>query len=647
MKLSNKPYKTFGALRLAFAASPAGVALHALLTALQAVTPTAFMALATAGFVDTAAAILRGARPRGDIYAPLLFLILVIGVNATVGTVISLVSARIRLSLQQKLLPATVRIHASMDYKHIENAATQELISRVTRDPVKSVTDGFGSLLQLSNIFIGVAAVLILIVTNIWWAALVIVAFSAPMFWLSVRAGKKNYQAGRDAEKFKRRYEYLGEVLSGRDSVDERTLFGYGGEINRRWREQYEAGRKLQLKVNARMFVMIKSSSMLLALISVLIALTLIGPVLTGGLTAGMYMGIVNAVFGMINMLGWSLTHALDNITRAGEYMKDLNAFIRLGEPEGNNEKMREGVVPGDGAGAGGDGAPCEPTIKPSSAVGTHCEPAPGPSSAGSALCEPAPEPVPFFGLEFVNVRFKYPSGDQYVLDGLSFRLEGGRHYAFVGRNGAGKTTITKLLTGLYTEYDGEILINGRELRTYAAGDVKAIFSVVYQDFAKYYIPLADNILIGDAARLYISDVARLSEILDIAGLNETAGGLKDGVNTPLGKIKEDGQDISGGEWQKVAIARSLISRAPVKILDEPTAALDPVSESRVYGEFEALMRGKTTIFISHRLGSTKLADEILVIDGGRVTERGAHDSLMEADGLYAEMFDSQRSWYL
>ena len=648
MFFTNKAYKTFGPLRLAFSASPAGAALHVLLSVVQAVSPTAFMALATAGFVDTAAAILRGALPGGDIYAPLLFLVLVICVNTAIGSVVSLVNARIRLSLQHRLLPANVRIAASMNYKHIENADSWELISRVTRDPVKSVMDGYGSLLTMANIFVSIAAVLALIVANVWWAALVIAAFSAPMFWLSLRAGKKNYQAGRDAEKFNRRTEYLGEVLTGRDNVDERALFGYGGEINGRWRAQYEAGRILQLKVNARMFLMIKGSSMLLALISVLVALTLIGPVLNGSLTAGMYMGVVSAVFNMINMLGWQFSGSLENISRSNEYMKDLNAFIALGE---------EG-------GAGGEIA------------GKH-------GAREGALCGPAPEPPEFRGLEFANVRFKYSSGDRFILDGLSFKLESGKHYAFVGRNGAGKTTITKLLTGLYTEYEGEILIDGKELRSYDAGVIKAMFSVVYQDFAKYYVSLADNILLGDAAHMYALDEAddrgrsslrgnthvpkgvtrdaanmyapndaddrgrpSLQAVLDISGLGETAAALKDGAGTPLGKIKEGGQDISGGEWQKVAIARSLISRAPVKILDEPTAALDPISESRVYGELETLMGGKTTIFISHRLGSTKLADEILVIDGGRVIERGAHGNLMEAGGLYAEMFESQRGWY-
>jgi len=223
--------------------------------------------------------------------------------------------------------------------------------------------------------------------------------------------------------------------------------------------------------------------------------------------------------------------------------------------------------------------------------------------------------------------------------------LEAGKHYAFVGKNGAGKTTITKLLTGLYTEYEGEILINGKELREYPVSTVKALFSVVYQDFAKYYIPLKDNIKLGDVSGKNTEE--KIPDILTKGGLEELVSELKDGIDTPLGKILENGQDISGGQWQRIALARSLISRAPVKMLDEPTAALDPISESRVYGEFENLMKGKTTVFISHRLGSTKLADEILVIDDGMIIERGTHDELMDDEGQYAQMFEAQRGWYL
>ena len=466
------------------------------------------------------------------------------------------------------------------------------MISRVTRDPVKSIMDGVDAFIQFIQIIVSVSSVFLLIVTQVWWAALIILAFSVPMFWVSMRAGKKNYQAECEAEKFNRRTDYLGEVLTGRDNVDERTLFDYSDEVNRKWQEQYEAGRKIQVKVTAKMFLITKGSSMILALISLLVALTLIGPVVHGQMTAGMFMGIISAVFGMIQKLGFQMSRSLENISRVGEYMKDLTAFVSLSEEK-------------------------------------------------DALTEPDAEPIAIDLLEFRNVRFRYPSGDRYILDGMSFKLEAGRHYAFVGKNGAGKTTITKLLTGLYPEYEGEILINGTELREYSAGAVKAMFSVVYQDFAKYYIGMKDNIALGN---IHIKGKER--EAAHLAGLDEAIDRLRDGIDTPLGKILKDGQDISGGQWQRVAIARSLISQAPVRILDEPTSALDPISESLLYSEFEKLMDGKTTVFISHRLGSTKLADEILVIDAGKVTERGTHEALMAQKGRYAEMFETQREWY-
>jgi ATP-binding cassette subfamily B protein len=604
--------------------------LHALLSVLHALMPTAVLAVTTAAFVDTAGGILRGLRPRGDIYAPLALLLLGTGLFMTAGALTALAAARIRQRLAQKLRPRIVRTHAALDYRHIEDAAGLELVTRVARDPVTSVMDGFTGFMRLAQVAVCVLSILALIVASVWWAALVIALFSTPMFYLSLLAGKKNYQASRDAEKFKRRAEYLGEVLTGRAAADERTLFGYGRAVNARWFAQYEAWRLLRLRVTVKNFLITKGSSLMLALIALAVALTLVVPVTRGRMSAGMFIGIVSAVFGMIQQLGWQFSSSLEQISRVGEYMRDLTAFWALGE-------------------------------------------APG------ALDPPDAEAPPFKTLEFRSVRFRYPTGGPYILDGLTFSLTRGRHYAFVGRNGAGKTTITKLLTGLYTEYEGEILVDGKELRTYPAGGLKALFSVVYQDFARYPVSMRDNIALGDVAGTGVGkdagadasagahtgtgagaghptqeaggadegDSGREAEAALLAGLGETVAGLRDGLMTPLGKAKEEGQELSGGQWQRLAIARSLISRAPVKILDEPTSALDPVSESRVYEEFEKLMAGRTTIFISHRLGSTKLADEILVIDGGRVAERGTHDELVASAGGYARMYESQREWYV
>jgi len=594
-KLKRRKYKGIDALRLPFQVAPVLVSLRVLLKALDAIVPTVFLALATANFIDTAIDILNGVSPHGDIYLPLILLLIVMLLNRTIDSILGIIVARLKFALERKLMPAFVDARASLNYKHIEDADSWELVERVADKPVDALQNGLRAYGLLLFCIVAMASIMGLVVTQVWWAMPVILAFSIPLFWIALRAGKKNYEAEVDTRKYVRRHEYYRDVLTGREAVEERTLFAYGEDVNKRYFQQYETARKHKFWVHLKQYATMKIAGLSMSFVAVLIALTLITPVITGDLSPGMFMGIVAAVFGIVNTLSWVLGDSVTEISKSREYMKDLTAFVELSQTDGAKDL-------------------------------------------------PDVEPTSFETLEFCNVRFKYPTGEGYILDGLSFKLENGKHYSFVGTNGAGKTTIIKLLTGLYDEYEGEILINGKELRTYTASTIKSLFSVVYQDFARYQISMADNIALGDAA----SDISedKIKEIANLVELDETIADLKNGINTPLGKIMEDGVDISGGQWQKVAIARSLLSRAPIKILDEPTAALDPIAESRIYQEFEGLMKGKTTIFISHRLGSTKLADEILVIEDGSIIERGAHYELMGKNGKYAEMFEAQRKWY-
>ncbi|MBW9158790.1 ATP-binding cassette domain-containing protein [Clostridium tagluense] len=230
----------------------------------------------------------------------------------------------------------------------------------------------------------------------------------------------------------------------------------------------------------------------------------------------------------------------------------------------------------------------------------------------------------------------------------MSFVIEHGKHYAFVGSNGAGKTTITKLITGLYDEYEGDILIDGNNIREYSQSYLKALCSVVYQDFAKYYISFKDNLSIGriNGIKNKGNDIL-IQDAVSTMSLNDVIESLPHGMDTPLGKIKSKGVDVSGGQWQRIAMARAIISPSPLRILDEPTAALDPISESNIYEKFEEISRGGTTIFISHRLGSTKLSDEIFVLGNGQVVESGNHNELISKNGVYTEMYESQKGWYL
>jgi ATP-binding cassette subfamily B protein len=368
--------------------------------------------------------------------------------------------------------------------------------------------------------------------------------------------------------------------------------------VNDRWHAQFESARKLEYKARLKHFVVTKAASLVTALISLVVAGVLLGPVVRGQVSVGMFIGLVNAVFGLVQMMSWDLSYQVDQLAQSREYMRDLTAFAALEEED----------------------------------------------SAASPPRAPAPE---FQELELREVRFAYPGTEREVLKGLSLTIERGRHYAFVGVNGAGKTTITKLLTGLYRDFTGEILVNGRDIRSYAGDELRSIFSVVYQDFARYSIPFGEGIAIGNVNdRVSAASQARIARAIEDIGLDKTLAALPAGMKTPLGKIKDGGQDLSGGEWQRVALARALVSPAPVRILDEPTASLDPVSESKMYEMFENMSGGNTTLFISHRLGSTKLADVIFVISEGVVIEKGDHAALLQAGGVYAEMFESQREWY-
>ncbi|MDR3161822.1 MAG: ABC transporter ATP-binding protein/permease, partial [Spirochaetaceae bacterium] len=253
---------------------------------------------------------------------------------------------------------------------------------------------------------------------------------------------------------------------------------------------------------------------------------------------------------------------------------------------------------------------------------------------------EEAPEDC---SIEFDNVSFTYPGTEREILKGLSFTVKNGEKVSIAGQNGEGKTTMVKLLLGLFQPTGGEIRIGGKPLSAYSPQARRRLFGPVFQDFIRYSISLGENAGIGDVDKM--ADPAAVSAALEKAKA-DFAGSLPKGVDTLLGRDFEGGLDLSGGQWQRIAIARAFMGDKPVLILDEPTSQLDPMAESRIYADFADMAAGKTAIFITHRLGSTMITDRILVISGGRVAQSGSHAELMERGGLYADMFNSQKQWY-
>ncbi len=591
---SGKKYGFWDFLRIPFTVCPVYAGIKVLNQVVVSILPS-LQVLATAAFIDTALRIFAGKANQGAIGLPLLSLILIVAYNNLNWQIMSYVNLKLEMRLTYRYRTEMAQKRAGLEYKHVEDNDTWELINRVCKEPVEKLLGGFNNILGAANIVLRVGSLLVILMAQVWWAGLAIVAMSVPLFGLAIRSGKQIYDQNKEAEKHRRRAEYLRGVLQGRDNVEERTLFGYTEKVNGQWLEKYEAARKISVRVEARYFIRLKASSLITVLLSLLIVSVLLFPLKSGLISAGMFMGLVTSTLNLIQMMSWELSHTMEEIAKNVEYCKDLTAFCALSETPG-------------------------------------------------ALEEPADsEDIIFENLEFKHVSFRYPGTQKDILKDFNLYLERGKHYAFVGVNGAGKTTLTKLLTGLYDNYEGEILLNGKELKTYSPARLKAFFTVVYQDFAKYQISLEDNIALGNVHK---KDPAKIREAAAAIGLDSVIADLPQGMQTSLGKIRENGVDLSGGQWQRLAIARALYSPAAVQILDEPTAALDPVAESGIYEMFGKISAGKSAIFITHRLGAARLADEIIVVDDGRVAEKGTHDGLLSQNGIYASMFEAQRSWY-
>lgn len=253
--------------------------------------------------------------------------------------------------------------------------------------------------------------------------------------------------------------------------------------------------------------------------------------------------------------------------------------------------------------------------------------------------------PLEACGFEFRNVSFRYPKAEKYALKNLSLTLKAGERLAVVGLNGAGKTTFIKLLLRLYEPTEGEILLNGVNVKEYSKTSYYKLFAPVFQDVNLFAFPLSENVSMKAPGS---TDRQLAEKCLADAGLKEKAAELPKGIDTEILKvIYDDGTDLSGGEKQKLALARALYKDAPVVVLDEPTAALDALAESKLYSDFDRLIGGKTAVYISHRLSSTQFCSRVAMFRDGSLVECGTHRELLDKNGAYAEMFHIQAQYYV
>lgn len=524
---------------------------------------------------------------------PIFIVVIIMWMSRLLQTTLRL---KLVLQLRDKLRTAALVKRSQLCYAHIEDSKKWDLISKVCNNIEDRFAQTYITILDFGSLLIRISTLIVLLSVQLWWAALLMTVCMIPIFIFSKLGGKRTYQILQETQKMHRECDYLEMVLTSRESSNERFLFGFGHKLSKKWHQLYETVRKKELRTHFKYYARTKASGIFTSMITVIVSVALLHPLIEEDVSVGMFMSLIGATFILVDIMTWTLSSYMEQMSNTAEYMKDFTDFAQL-EEDGFNVPDAE--------------------YKPD-----------------------------FKHVEFRDVWFKYPNTDNWILNGISFKLHKGKRYSIVGLNAAGKTTIIKLLTGLYRDYEGQILINGKELKDYSFSEINAFISAVYQDFAKYHLSIKMNILLSNISDVDEPDEIRLKKVIMDVGLADLIESLQDGVDTKLGKIYENGQDISGGQWQKIALARALYSTAPILLLDEPTAALDPISESRIYHDFDINSKGKTTLLISHRLGSTKLSDEIFVVHEGKVVEHGNHDALMKNEAFYAMLYDTQREWY-
>ncbi len=553
--------------------------------------------LAVSGFINTAVDIFSGKLPQHFIYRPLLYIVLVMGFQLLFGTVTGYAVRKMRIRLENRISLECIDRQASTAFEYIDHSESFMLMKKVFGEVASQIHTIYNDALGAVGLSVRYASIMLIFVSNgLWWIGVLILLASVPMIYVTYKNGTKIYRFYKENFPGQMEMYHSTYILKDRSLTDERTLYGFSDAVNSKWKKMQMDLYAQKKQVNVKILFHRYLSRFLNLGCAMAVIIIMTFSVIRGSLDVGLYIALVTNIIVLIDQVISSVMLLANNLAQEKEFLKDLDTV-------------------------------CNYKYDPDD------------------LCAADGTPFSVESIEFIHVSFTYPGTKRRVLDNVSFRLDEGMHYAFVGRNGAGKSTIIKLLTGLYHDYEGTILINQKDLKEYSCAERKGMFGIIYQDYAKYELTLKESVKIGDIHSVSQNDDTYMQKLSDVnlLGLLQT---LPKGGDTFLGKTEEGGQDISGGEWQRVAIARLLMKKGNFMILDEPTAALDPVAESALYQQFLAISRKKTTLLISHRLGSVKTADCIFVIDGGKIAESGSHRELIEKSGIYEKMYSEQKEWY-
>jgi ATP-binding cassette subfamily B protein len=570
----------------------------ALLTLIAGVLPAA-MAFVGALIIDAVLAAIKIAQDSGDVNMTRVFTLVAIEALIVAGISgaqrgISLCQALLRAQLGQRVNVMILEKAITLELAQFEDSEFYDKLTRARREassrPLSLVNRTFG----LGQNLISLVTYGVLLVQFSPWAVLILVLAGLPSFVAETRFSGQAFTLFRWRSPETRMQIYLESVIAREDNVKEVKLFGLGPLLLQRYRDifkrLYKADRALAIRRDGWGFILgLIGTAALYGAYAWIAFATVISRITLGQMT--MYLMLFrqgqSAVAAILSAIGGMYE---DNL-----YLSTLYEYLET------------------------------PVAKP---------------DAGKTK-----GPQPDDGIRFERVSFTYPGASEAALKEVDLHIHPGESLALVGENGSGKTTLIKLLTRLYTPDEGRILLDGLDLNDWDEETLRQRIGVIFQDFSRYQFLVGENIGAGDVRQF--GDEHRWKDAADKGMADDFIDKLPSAYQTQLGKWFKDGQELSGGQWQKIALSRAFMrTDADILVLDEPTAAMDAAAEARIFEHFRKLTQNRIAILISHRFSTVRMASQIIVIENGRVIERGSHEELMELNGHYANLFLLQAAGY-